>query len=375
MGNPSSYHMLDSPLDPVVDFEKLVEEQISTDMPGNDNDRNSDPNTITDDAESVHESEREEGTTSMIKKCSRETIDQREEGIHPIILCFLDHSSSRLTVPSDGEDDEALPKLHEFNTQELGQMVFDMQLGQAKYEKKMMAHKHDQEDIARQQTIVNRNINDSLNNLAASLRLRTAPQPVTEGIAPATRGWTLPPSITTKLVNFNPDSHPKLTSGAPCFSGENVEDNTASKTWDSFLLVVKKRFDPDLYKDYIGRLATLWKSSTVEAYRTEFESASLFIAGLKPSLKQELLTRRPATLQDAFALAQQLSVCQAAATQPYNPKSSWPNRGNRLSQPAEPIAKRDSQPEQRQSREGQPPGDYPVFYALMGVDDDDDNEE
>ncbi|KAG6400801.1 hypothetical protein SASPL_137644 [Salvia splendens] len=44
-------------------------------------DRKSDPNTITDDAESVHESEREEGTMSMIKKRSRETIDQREEGI------------------------------------------------------------------------------------------------------------------------------------------------------------------------------------------------------------------------------------------------------------------------------------------------------
>lgn len=64
---------------------------------------------------------------------------------------------------------------------------------------------------------------------------------------------------------------------------------------------IKRRFDPDLYKDYVGRLATIKQTSSVETYQTEFESmlqkdthvgdvtlTSLFIAGLKPTLKHEL---------------------------------------------------------------------------------------
>ncbi|XP_042035274.1 uncharacterized protein LOC121781613 [Salvia splendens] len=280
-------------------------------------------------------------------------------------------------------------------------MVFDMQLRQAKYEKKMMAHKHEQEAAVRQQTIVNRNINDALTNLAASLRTKTALQQVVENPAPSTRGWALPPSITTQPIDFDAESYPKLTSGPPRFSGENAvkwirmiqkyynhnftplvdrlyltsflfddeaedwlayfEDNTASKSWDSFLLAVKKRFDPDLYEDYVGRLATLRQTSTLEAYQTEFEGmlqrvtdvgdstlTSLFVAGLKPALKQELLTRRPATLQDAFALAQQLAICQAVASPVFSPKPSWQNRGNNTVQQTDPNAKKDIPPDQKQ---------------------------
>ncbi|KAG6420708.1 hypothetical protein SASPL_117245 [Salvia splendens] len=214
-------------------------------------------------------------------------------------------------MPSDCDDDKVVTGSQEYTTQEVGQMVFDMQLRQAKYEKKMMAHKHEQEAVVRQQTIVNRNINDALANLAASLRTKTA-----------------------------------------------------------------------LQQDYVGRLATLRQTSTVEAYQTEFE----------------------ATLQDAFALAQQLAVCQAAASPVFSPKPAWQNRGSRTVQPPDPNAKQDSQPDQKQVREGQPPRDYPAvrisaaeraertrlnlcwwcpekysrshvcakkFYALMGVDDDD----
>lgn len=304
-------------------------------------------------------------------------------------------------MPGDGDDEEGTLGSHAYSTQEVGQMVFDMQLRQAKYEKKMMAHKHDQEDFARQQTIVNRNINEALTNLVASLRAKPGNQLVTEATAPTTRGWSLPPSITTIPVDFDPDSQPKLTSGPPRFSGDNVvkcirmiqkyynhsftplddrlyltsflfddraeewltywENNTASKSWDSFLLAVKKRFDPDLYADYVGRLVTLRQSSTVEAYQTEFEAmlqkvshvgdstlTSLFIAGLKPALKQELLTRRPATLQDAFALAQQLAVCQAAVSPTFSPRPAWQNRGNRSAQPADPPTTKEGPPDQKQ---------------------------
>ncbi|KAG6408275.1 hypothetical protein SASPL_131280 [Salvia splendens] len=81
-------------------------------------------------------------------------------------------------MPSDCDDDEVVTGTQEYTTQEVGQMVFDMQLRQAKYEKKMMAHKHEQEAVVRQQMIVNHNINDALTNLAASLRTKTALQQV-----------------------------------------------------------------------------------------------------------------------------------------------------------------------------------------------------
>ncbi|KAG6400729.1 hypothetical protein SASPL_137571 [Salvia splendens] len=62
-------------------------------------------------------------------------------------------------------------------------MFHDMQMRQAKYEKKMMGHKHEQEAFARQQTITNRNIDDSLANLAASLRT-SRPQAIPQTRAP-----------------------------------------------------------------------------------------------------------------------------------------------------------------------------------------------
>ena len=151
------------------------------------------------------------------------------------------------------------------------------------------------------------------------------------------------------------------------------EDNTENKTWDSFLLAAKKRFDPDLYEDYVGRLASLRQTTTVEAYQTLFESmlqkaahvgdstlTSLFIAGLIPSIKQELLTRRPATLQDAFALAQQLAACQSTAgnMQTSLTKSPWQPRPYTAS----PTPNRDPQPSK--SKPGQPPTDYPVVSNL-----------
>ncbi|KAG6424649.1 hypothetical protein SASPL_115067 [Salvia splendens] len=195
-------------------------------------------------------------------------------------------------------------------------MLFDMQIRAAKYEKKMMSYMHEQESFARHQAIVNKNLDDSLLKLTAADSNQQPRPPEPAAGTPAPCGWSLPQSVTTKPIDFDPDKHPKLSTGAPRFNGENVE---------GFLMAVRKRFDPDLYEDYVGRLASLKQTSSVEAYQTAFEATlqkvkhvgeetltSIFIAGLRPSLKHELLTRRPATLQDAFALAQQLAVCQAA---------------------------------------------------------------
>lgn len=189
------------------------------------------------------------------------------------------------------------------------------------------------------------------------------------------------------------------------------------------MLAVKYRFDPDLYVDYVGLLATLRQTSTVVAYQSEFEEimqkapqvgdetlTSLFIAGLQDPFKQELLTRRPVSLNEAFALAQQLAAGRnLSTTTTAAPKTNWETRDNRLARqipalttapPRNPHPRvTEGQPNQ-QRRNGIPvkrisaaerrertrqglcwycPEKYTrehmcseVFYALMGANDEDD---
>ena len=268
--------------------------------------------------------------------------------------------------------------------------------------------------------------------------------------------------MVTKPVAFDPDTWPKLKFDPPRFDGNSVgrwikriqkyynhsftpladrlyltefllddaaaewfgywEENNTNKSWDDFLLDVKLRFDPDLYEDYVGKLATLRQTGSLDEYLTAFESVlqkvgkvgdstliSLFVAGLSPSLKAELLTRRPASLCDAMALAQQLAVCHTISpVAPAVPRPNTESRDNRQ-QPSKytpPHTRatenlRPEHPPSKNSRTG-PPRDYPIvrlsaaekaekvkrnecvycpekysrthvcnrkFYALMGEDD------
>lgn len=355
----------------------------------------------------------------------------------------------------------------EFSQQEIGEMLYNLQQRAAKTEKTMMSHKFDQENFARQQTALNNSLDKTLADLTNAINRRIPVQGGATPSPPSARGWKLPPSITTRPIGFDPETHPKLKGEAPRFNGENVttwirqiqkyynhsftpltdriyltlflfddpaadwmsywEDNVENKDWEAFLLAVKQRFDPDLYVDYVGRLSDLRQTTTVEAYLTAFESClqkapqvgdatltSLFIAGLNPSLKQELLTRRPATLQEAFALTQQLAACHAltAPTPQTNVnRSSWSGRSSRTTftttqnSSADHASPTTGSPTAKPNREGRPPTNLPVvrisaaeradrtrkglcwycpekysrshvcstkFYALMGTDDEDD---
>ncbi|XP_047954027.1 uncharacterized protein LOC125200430, partial [Salvia hispanica] len=116
-----------------------------------------------------------------------------------------------------------------------------------------------------------------------------------------------------------------------------------NRTWDEFLIAVKHHFDPDIYIDHLGTLATLRQTGSIEAYQTAFEDTmqrlsnvsddtlmSLFIAGLRDPIKKDLLTRRPSSLNEAFALAQQVAACQILLTgAPPTPKSSLQDRETR----------------------------------------------
>lgn len=95
---------------------------------------------------------------------------------------------------------------------------------------------------------------------------------------------------------------------------------------------------------------------------------SLFIAGLVPALKHELLTRRPSSQTDAMALAQQLAASRpvSAATAVAPSRSQWQRR-DQCPQPAASAGdpKLSEGPKQvapppRPPREG-PNRDYPLI--------------
>ncbi|KAL1556260.1 hypothetical protein AAHA92_11910 [Salvia divinorum] len=267
---------------------------------------------------------------------------------------------SSSTLPAD--DTSA-----EYSIQELGQMLFDVKIRLSNNEKKMMSNRFDQEAFTRQQTLVNKSLEDHMSKLLAAVEKLGSKQPETSSPTPVSRGWVIPASVVNKPPTFDPDSWPKLKLDPPRFDGDNVvrwikriqkyynhsftplsdrlyltefllddaaaewfgywEENNNGKGWDELLLDAKLRFDPDLYEDYVGRLATLRQTGSLDDYLAAFEPVlqkvgkvgdstltSLFIAGLSPSLKVELLTRRPASLSNAMALAQQLSVCHSASS-------------------------------------------------------------
>ncbi|KAL1546909.1 hypothetical protein AAHA92_23444 [Salvia divinorum] len=354
---------------------------------------------------------------------------------------------------------------HEYTTQEIGQMLFDMQIRAANTDKKMMSHKFEQENFARQQGIINKNLDETLAKLTATItQNHDRPPDPTVQQQPA-RGWKIPPSLTIKPMNYDPEMLPRLKGDPPRLNGEFAidwirkiqkfynhtytpladrlyltsflfdppasdwmtywEDNNPDKGWDEFLVAVKQRYDPDLYEDYVGRLATLRQTTTVEDYQTSFEAllqktsrvgddtlTSLFIAGLKESIKQELLTHRPSTLQEAFAYAQQVAACQTLTAA--QPKATWQTKATRSGNTFTPqLGNRNPNPRQeptgpRNGREQQQHQNFPIvrvsaaeradrtkrglcwycdeawsrahvcskrFYALMGTDELGDPEE
>ena len=196
------------------------------------------------------------------------------------------------------------------------------------------------------------------------------------------------------------------------------EDNCKTKSWEQFLLAIKQRFDPDLYVDHVGCLAELRQTSTVEAYQSAFEELmqkttdvgeptliSLFIAGLQDPMKHELLTSRPESLEETFALAQRSAAChKLSAPKPTNHRNNWTERDNRPRQPQQQALNTQPQPRQNQNPNLRP--NIPVvrisaavrakrtrlglcwycpekhtpehvcsnkFYVLIGADDEDDS--
>ncbi|KAL1539186.1 hypothetical protein AAHA92_27839 [Salvia divinorum] len=65
-------------------------------------------------------------------------------------------------------EEDGQPRM-DYTQQEIEQMLFDMQVRAAKTEKKMMSHKFKQENFARQEATVNRNLDDTLTKLTQAI--------------------------------------------------------------------------------------------------------------------------------------------------------------------------------------------------------------
>ncbi|KAG6401064.1 hypothetical protein SASPL_137909 [Salvia splendens] len=288
--------------------------------------------------------------------------------------------------------------LAEYSIQELGQMLFD-------------------EAFSRQQAMINKSLEDHLSKLLVAVENLGSTQPKPTASISASRGWSIPMSVVSKPPTFDLDSWPKLKFDPPRFGGDNVvrwikriqkyynhsftpladrlyltefllddavakrfsywEDNNNGRTWDEFLITAKLRFDLDLYDEYMGRLATLRQSGSLNDYLKAFQPVlqkvgnvgdstltSLFIAGLSPSLNAELLTRRPASLGDAMALAQQLSACHSAASigMPVQNPSMDSRDTKQITKYTPPHSRPTGNPSpapSRNARDG-PPRDYPI---------------
>ncbi|KAL1533371.1 hypothetical protein AAHA92_33261 [Salvia divinorum] len=208
-----------------------------------------------------------------------------------------------------------------------------------------------------------------------------------------TRKWRPPPSLTTETVDVVPDSLPQIRLEAPHFSGSDptrwirkvqkyfnhfltpeatrlalvsnlieppasewhdyFEENNPSATWEEFLIAIRLQFDPNIFEDYLGQLSKLKQTTTVLSYQLSFPALlnkvsnqsdetliSLFVSGLKQPIQKELTIRRPASLQEAFALARQHAL---TLPEPQPSPRAWTSRDNRNG-PAQQTGQNNSTP-------------------------------
>ncbi|CAH9072256.1 unnamed protein product [Cuscuta europaea] len=127
-----------------------------------------------------------------------------------------------------------------------------------------------------------------------------------------------------------------------------MKTNRLLGSWSNFLDQVKLRFDATLSEDFIGRLSKARQLTTVAAYRAEYEKLlnkvssvpetvliSMFVAGLKSTLRREVYRAKPHTLIEAFSLASEFEAQQGELQAEFHVNTS---KGNQKSHyPPPPI--------------------------------------
>ncbi|XP_077230633.1 uncharacterized protein LOC143863761 [Tasmannia lanceolata] len=114
-----------------------------------------------------------------------------------------------------------------------------------------------------------------------------------------------------------------------------AKSNNLINSWKGLLDAIQIRFSPTLYEDYKGQLEKIYQISSVEEYQYRFESLSnrvtgvseafllsIFIYGLKPDLKREILVAHPTSLFQAISLARVYEQKYEGLMKSW--KSTWP---------------------------------------------------
>ncbi|KAG6401066.1 hypothetical protein SASPL_137911 [Salvia splendens] len=237
-----------------------------------------------------------------------------------------------------GSSSERLPPT-EFTLNEVGRMVYDMTIRLANDKKKIQANQFAHESFERQQTSLNKSVEDQMTRLQVAVEDlgKKPPEGTMRVTASRPRGWPLPRSVLVKPVGFDADAWPKLKIKPPRFSVK--EGTTGCQKKDT------RGYELD------GAQHSVIKDNVLEGDTT------------RPLVKTRVVNAyRPSSLSDAIALAQQLSTCRTAATQLVQTRSQpqWQRRDQRSPAPAttngpkllggpKPVT-----PQPRQQRKGAP---------------------
>ncbi|KAG6385348.1 hypothetical protein SASPL_154181 [Salvia splendens] len=278
---------------------------------------------------------------------------------------------SEIVAEMSGETE---PPTAVYSNAELTQLLFDLKIRYAGYDKKLNHNQFNLKSFTRRQEVTNKKLEEGI-ALLLDVSHRRKPL-VPDDLGPGPPRWKLPPSILVPPEGMQAEQLPR-------------EDNCSHKSWDQFFIAVKNRFDPELYVDHVGCLAALYQTSTVEAYQSEFEEVmqktenvgeenliSLFIPGLQEPMNHELLTRRPATLAETFILAQRSAACHklTMAAKPAT-RPPWTGRDNRPRPSSSHISQAATGPpgpgsQQRQPAHGQPREGVPLLHISKAERDE-----
>jgi hypothetical protein len=120
-----------------------------------------------------------------------------------------------------------------------------------------------------------------------------------------------------------------------------LEKNQGVPSWTNFVDGINRRFGPPLRSNPLGELTQLRRTSTVDDYQEQFlvllarcadvtepQQIAIFTAGLQQPLSTDVELQKPATLEDAMALARAFERRQHVSTELAATGSRAPSRAS-----------------------------------------------
>jgi len=123
-----------------------------------------------------------------------------------------------------------------------------------------------------------------------------------------------------------------------------LEKNQGVPSWTQFVDGINRRFGPPLRSNALGELTQLRRTSTVDDYQEQFlvllarcqdvtepQQIAIFTAGLQQPLSTDVELQKPATLEDAMALARAFERRQHVTTELLATGACAPSRASQRS--------------------------------------------